>query len=479
MRLLLSMLAWPDGTKPEVRDIDTELAIGRGSESGWVLADPTRRVGRRHCLLTQFGDVWQVTDLSLNGTFINNATTAIGRDRSQELHDGDQIRIGAYVIEARYQAPASLRAPPIEPAPFQPVRDNPFMEVPGAAWQPSAWDTPPPPGEPGFDRPARATPNDFVGAPSADHSPAISDIWHPPPAGRVVLPDDWDLESMGVRPMGVQPAVAPAAALAPSPAGGVLLPDDWDRSLTVPPPAPVAAVAPPPELTPSVAGRPSAATEPLVAAVTTAPVPPRPAALPPSPPDTAALAAFWRGVGLRDPGTADPAAMMEAVGRLLRVTVERLRAVQIDRAAIKREFRILATVVRPDDNNPIKFSADTEAALQALLSGKRAPERVVSEMLDDIRLHELAMISAMHEAVRALLESLSPDRIRAATEEHGLAAMLPLQRKARAFEQYEALHARTERALADDFDSVFGKAFALAYERVALDNENTPERRRQ
>jgi type VI secretion system FHA domain protein len=191
------------------------------------------------------------------------------------------------------------------------------------------------------------------------------------------------------------------------------------------------------------------------------------------------LAAFWRGVGLRDPGTADPAAMMEAVGRLLRVTVERLRAVQIDRAAIKREFRILATVVRPDDNNPIKFSADTEAALQALLSGKRAPERVVSEMLDDIRLHELAMISAMHEAVRALLESLSPDRIRAATEEHGLAAMLPLQRKARAFEQYEALHAKTERALADDFDSVFGKAFALAYERVALDDENTPGRRRR
>jgi len=455
MRLLLSMLAWPDGTKPEVRDIDTELAIGRGSESGWVLADPTRRVGRRHCLLTQFGDVWQVTDLSLNGTFINNATTPIGRDRSQELHDGDQIRIGAYVIEARYQAPASLRAPPIEPAPFQPVRDNPFMEVPGAAWRPSAWDTPTPPA---------AMPDDFVGAPSADHSPAIADIWHPPPPGRVVLPDDWDLESMGVRPTGVPPAITPPPA--PSPAGGGLLPDDWDRSLSVPPPAPVAAA-------------PLAAAAAVAPLAPSAPVPPRPAALPPSPADPAALAAFWRGVGLRDPGTTDPIAMMEAVGRLLRVTVERLRAVQIDRAAIKREFRILATVVRPDDNNPIKFSADTEAALQALLSGKRAPERVVSEMLDDIRLHELAMISAMHDAVRELLESLSPDRIRAATEEHGLAAMLPLQRKARAFEQYEALHAKTERALADDFDSVFGKAFALAYERVALDDENTPGRRRR
>ena len=45
--------------------------------------------------------------------------------------------------------------------------------------------------------------------------------------------------------------------------------------------------------------------------------------------------------------------------------------------------------------------------------------------------------------------------------------LLPAQRKARAWDAYEALHARTVQALADDFDSVFGKAFARAYERAA------------
>jgi predicted component of type VI protein secretion system len=45
--------------------------------------------------------------------------------------------------------------------------------------------------------------------------------------------------------------------------------------------------------------------------------------------------------------------------------------------------------------------------------------------------------------------------------------MLAPVRKARAFEHYEAVYTRTVAALSDDFDSVFGKAFARAYERVA------------
>ena len=44
--------------------------------------------------------------------------------------------------------------------------------------------------------------------------------------------------------------------------------------------------------------------------------------------------------------------------------------------------------------------------------------------------------------------------------------LLPMQKKARAWEGFEALYAQTSQALTDDFDSVFGKAFASAYERA-------------
>ena len=77
-------------------------------------------------------------------------------------------------------------------------------------------------------------------------------------------------------------------------------------------------------------------------------------------------------------------------------------------------------------------------------------------------------MTAMQTAVRTLLEGLDPARLRAQAEQ-GALSVLPAQRKARAWDAYEALHARTVHALADDFDSVFGKAFARAYER-ALDD---------
>jgi predicted component of type VI protein secretion system len=54
--------------------------------------------------------------------------------------------------------------------------------------------------------------------------------------------------------------------------------------------------------------------------------------------------------------------------------------------------------------------------------------------------------------------------------------LLPAQKKARAWDSYEALYAKTVQALADDFDSVFGKAFARAYER-ALDDVAAKDRR--
>jgi len=39
-----------------------------------------------------------------------------------------------------------------------------------------------------------------------------------------------------------------------------------------------------------------------------------------------------------------------------------------------------------------------------------------------------------------------------------------MQRKAHAWDHFEMLHAKITEALSDNFDSVFGKAFARAYE---------------
>ncbi len=210
--------------------------------------------------------------------------------------------------------------------------------------------------------------------------------------------------------------------------------------------------------------------------------PPSPVLAPPPPIATAgdagALAAFFKGAELAGVTSPDPVAMMTVLGTAFRAMVSGLRAVLIARATIKSEFRIEQTMIRARGNNPLKFSANDDDALTALLSvGRRTdmePAEAIEDSLRDIRLHELAVVAAMQVAVRSVLEELSPEKIRAATDLGGM-TVLPAQRKARTWDAFEARHAAVVRALVDDFDSVFGKSFARAYER-ALDEITTKER---
>jgi type VI secretion system protein ImpI/type VI secretion system protein len=155
---------------------------------------------------------------------------------------------------------------------------------------------------------------------------------------------------------------------------------------------------------------------------------------------------------------------MRAVGAAFRATVSGIRQALIARSSIKGEFRIEQTMIRARGNNPLKFSADDDDALSALLGvGRRSdvsPDAAVADALRDMRLHELATVAAMQGGVRALLAGLDPAKLFA----EAAGGMLPAQKKAKAFEAYEKLHETVTRALADDFDSVFGKAFARAYE---------------
>ena len=170
--------------------------------------------------------------------------------------------------------------------------------------------------------------------------------------------------------------------------------------------------------------------------------------------------------------------MMTGLGEAFRALVSGLRQVLIARATIKGEFRIEQTMIRARGNNPLKFSANDDDALTALLGvGRRtdmAPAAAIEDSLRDLRMHEVATMAAMQVAVRAMLDELSPDKIRAGTDQGGM-AVLPAQRKARAWDGFEARHAQVVRALVDDFDSIFGKSFARAYER-ALDEILTRDR---
>ena len=57
------------------------------------------------------------------------------------------------------------------------------------------------------------------------------------------------------------------------------------------------------------------------------------------------------------------------VGAALRAAVSGLRKARRSRSKMRREFRILETMMGHDGNSPLKFSANDDEALKGLLAG--------------------------------------------------------------------------------------------------------------
>ena len=460
MTLTLTMLRCPDAVPPQSRTVaGGEFSIGRGPDNDWVLPDPERGLSKCHCVFAYRSGGWQIADLSTNGSFLNREGDPIGRGQIRDLRDGDRLNFGPYEIEIRISEAAAAR---VEQRTVNPFAEDVFAapsarsaqktaaEGPGlrldAGGDPFAVNLSPPP----ITLPADYDPlapddpvEERIGGPTqSDHTPHIEDAFSPPLA-HSVLPDDWDRDAA--------PQSRPAAR------AEVVLP-----------------AAEPERLAPAQTAPPVQAIPVAQAAPAVQPPSPRPAAAPTAePPGADLLAAFLRGGDIRDVSPADPVATMETLGATFRAIVSGLRQAMIARAAIKSEFRIEQTLIRSRGNNPLKFSADDDDAIKALLDAGRRTDMntvdAVSDALRDIRLHEIATVAAMQTAVRALLEEFEPGKLRHAAERGGGLALVPGQRKAHAWDEFEALHSKITRALEDDFDSVFGKAFARAYERALSD----------
>jgi predicted component of type VI protein secretion system len=331
-----------------------------------------------------------------------------------------------------------------------------------------------PPVQPPVARPAPPPPVAFAPPPMPEPPPvAYAPPPLPPPPVASVAPPLPEPPPVAFAPPPLPPAHDDNASPFDEPSDLINGPNRLDLGA-----APLAVTRPAepalPDFVPEPAARPAHRPAPPPVAAPATPVAPRdPAA------DAGLLSAFMAGAGLPDLRPADPEAMMRSLGSAFRAVVAGLRSVLIARASIKSEFRIEQTMIRARGNNPLKFSAGDDDALTAILgTGRRvdmAADAAVADALSDIRLHELATMSAMQSAVRSLMEGLDPAKLRAAAEQGGGLSVLPAQRKARAWDAFEALHTKTLQALSDDFDSVFGKAFARAYER-AMDEVSEKER---
>lgn len=459
MPLVLTVASYRNQLPPQplVRRFDgPTVSIGRAPENDWVLPDPEFHLSKRHCVIRLQGGQYTITDISTNGVFVNGSPQPLGNGQSAPLHDGDRLVMGDYEMTVQIGAAVPQSAPaPHQPTPVLPpagTPDDPFgldalsaRPVPPPL-PPSPAPSPVPPL--GFDPfaplggppepPSAGTPGWLLDGPFGNVPPG------PPP---FTPPDHARAEDAFFRPPSPIPSVIPDNWM--DGGSGVGFPGQGSAFPAREPPAPVPQ-APAPR----------------------APMPPPTYAAEPAAPaaDSAALLrAFLTGAGLAPEAlhAEDAAAVMRAVGQILREMVSGLRDVLAVRAQIKTEYRVERTVIHATDNNPLKFAVDVEETL-ALLLGRPRPgyiggAQAVQEGFKDIKAHELALLAGMQTAVSALLRQFDPEHLKQRMDRRSF-SLLPGARQARYWSLYEEQYRQIAAEISEDVRGTFGAAFAAAYE---------------
>jgi len=73
-------------------------SIGRQEGNDWILPDPDRFLSTRHATVSFENGTWRLTDVSTNGTYLNDPERAVTRDEPVILSEGDRLFIGGYEI---------------------------------------------------------------------------------------------------------------------------------------------------------------------------------------------------------------------------------------------------------------------------------------------------------------------------------------------------------------------------------------------
>jgi len=453
--------------------------IGRAPSADWVLIDDSRVISSHHATIEQQNDGYYITDTSMNGVFLNGAQSPLGKGNRAKLHNGDRLGIGDYEIDVNLSAAVQDGFTPQVPEDlFGPANPPPAADrVEGPSIIPEDF------GVTGS-RPA-ATPPDVSGAGQVldplklfDSSPNPAPAKPFPPAatpsGRSPATEPHVTANQTVDPLALfdapnagAPGSSPSSEFdtfrqpqdaGPTPSDHTsplqqqfappsAIPDDWLSPAGSTPPAP----SPPPQ-------------QPSVDVQAT-PVPP------PSPGAQQLIAALLEGLQLQHLkiDTEQLPALLRTVGQMTRLSTQEMIKTLRARSDIKSDFRVAMTTIRATENNPLKFSATVDEALDKMLihpsASYLAAIPALREAFADLQAHQLAVMAGMQAALKAALGRFEPDALERDCEQRTRRSnFLPGMKKARQWDNFVHYYAEIATSVEEDFGSLFGEEFARVYD---------------
>ena len=356
--------------------------IGRSLENDWALPDGQRYLSSRHASIDFRSGSYYIIDTSTNGVYVNDSDQPVGRGNPQRLFTGDRIRIGEYEISVEITGDDDTRETFGDDDHVDPV--SKAQRVP-----------PPDPTRADLVAPHEITAVGIEMLISDDAETGDFQRLTKANAANLRLEDDFAQTKPQAKPARKpeRPAYTPDAELdAAEPPPATRRPE----------PPPVSAAARIASLTPK--------PEAELAAPEPAP-PPAPVASAPS------LDAFFRAAGLQPQRLDEEQTeqVLHCLGQIMRELVLGVSENLHVRAEQKNVLRVPTTTIQPQSNNPLKFSASVEEALDHLLF--RESEQYLSavdsvrEAFADIKQHQQHMLSAMRTAVVDYIGRLDPEQL--------------------------------------------------------------------
>ena len=425
--------------------------IGRSLESDWVLPDGQRYLSSRHASIDYRSGSYYIVDTSTNGVYVNDAETPVGRGNPQRLFSGDRIRIGEYEMSVEVideddtretladdghidPVERAKRVPPPDPTRADMVAPHEITAVGIEMLISDEAEI----GE--IQRLNRANAAGLKLAeelPRASHSSYSNDADHASTAPHVGAPKRTE-----------PPPVSAAARLA--------------RTMTQ---SQSDAPAPPP-----------AASHPVAAPRKAAPTTPQAPVATPAPGAVSAsqaLEAFFRGAGLpaRRLDERQATEVMQQLGQVLREVVVGFNDNLHLRSEQKQALRVPTTTIQPQNNNPLKFSASVEEALDNLLFRGSAeylpPVDAVRETFNDIKQHQQHLLAAVRAAVDGYVAKLDPEDLENKVSNGNPRGLLQAANKLKYWDLFKDLYVVMTSHQPGQLPSQFLEELSRAYELEA------------
>jgi len=185
------------------------------------------------------------------------------------------------------------------------------------------------------------------------------------------------------------------------------------------------------------------------------------------------LQAFLTGIGITNldkPIELTPQ-LMNQIGQLLRMSTQGTLDLLQARALMKREMRAELTVIMSRENNPLKLSPGVEAALMHLLfpkareQGFMPPLQAMKDAYNDLRSHQLGFMAGMRGALSGVLGRFNPKQLEKRLGHKKLVdTVFSLNRKANLWDMFTDRYDDISSEVEEDFHVLFGKEFLREYE---------------